>query len=375
MHRLLAIICAALVVCSATLAVGMTTPEIDQPVVDQADVLSSTDETEIGQRLRDHYEQTGVQMAVLLVETTGDEPIEDYSLRVAQEWGGGRAGEDRGVLLTLAIDDRRSRLEVGYGLEVAVPDSAAARILENMRPDLRDEDYRAAVELAVGRILAFTEHIEAGEPASASPRLWWSLPARPFWLCVLIGLLGVGVPVWFRRRGHERLKQVSGKRLFFAGSLAAICVAIVLSLVFALLGVSHPALGMAVAALWGGALALPFFEDDRAIWGAVLLYVVGGVVCGVLDVFMGGVVLGLTLSAALYTAIAHGIALLGGAVFLMMLLSMVGFGGGGQASSYSSTGERRDGYSSSGSSGYSGSSGGYSGGGGSFGGGGASGGW
>ncbi len=143
------------------------TPMIDHPVVDNAGVLSADAIDDIAQKLFDHHDTTGVQMAVLFVDTTDEEPIEDFSLRVAEQWEGGSAERDDGVLLTFAIDDRVNRLELGYGIEELISDTRAQQILNSATSALRDEDYAGATHQIVDQIIARTEHLEPGEPIAS----------------------------------------------------------------------------------------------------------------------------------------------------------------------------------------------------------------
>ncbi len=138
-------------------------PTIDYPVVDEADVLSSEEIDRISTKLYEHHETTGVQMAVLFVETTGDQPIEDFSLAVAEKWEGGHADRDDGVLLTFAIDDRRNRLEIGYGLEDIITDAQAGRMLDGATALLRHERYGDAAEQIVDEVIARTQALKPGE--------------------------------------------------------------------------------------------------------------------------------------------------------------------------------------------------------------------
>jgi uncharacterized protein len=81
--------------------------------------------------------KTGAQIALVLIRSLPDQPLENYAIDLARRWGiGGK--EDRGVLLLLVIDDRRSRMEVGYGLEPVLPDGRAGEVLRSMRPSLRE---------------------------------------------------------------------------------------------------------------------------------------------------------------------------------------------------------------------------------------------
>jgi uncharacterized membrane protein YgcG len=149
-------------------------PEIQHPVNDMANVLSPEAEVAIASRLVAHRQATGVQMAVLLVASTDGVPIEDFSHEVAVHWGGGSRGQDNGVLFTLAVRDRRSRLEVGYGLEAAITDGEARRILDSVRPELRALDYAAAVRRVVEQVIAETGgasavQLAAGVQAGTTP--------------------------------------------------------------------------------------------------------------------------------------------------------------------------------------------------------------
>ena len=120
------------------------------------------------QALRDQLEafekRKGSQVAVLLVPTTQPEVIEQYALRVAEQWKVGRKGIDDGALLVVAKDDRALRIEVGYGLEGALNDATAKRIIDEIVvPKFRDGDFAGGVEAGVDRILAVID----GEPLPA----------------------------------------------------------------------------------------------------------------------------------------------------------------------------------------------------------------
>ena len=98
-------------------------------VRDDAGVLNGDQETDLNEKLKEYDKETGNQIAVLLIRTTGDESIERYSYRVATAWGVGQKGKDNGILITIATEDRKDRIEVGKGLESEVTDSRAGRIL------------------------------------------------------------------------------------------------------------------------------------------------------------------------------------------------------------------------------------------------------
>src|SRR6516164_11458830 len=84
---------------------------------------------------------TGAQIALVTIPSLEGEPIEDVANTIYRAWGVGQKGKNEGILLLLAIGDRRSRLEVGYGLEPILPDGLAGSILREMRPALRQKQY------------------------------------------------------------------------------------------------------------------------------------------------------------------------------------------------------------------------------------------
>src|SRR5690606_17275962 len=95
----------------------------------------------------------GAQLAVLMVATTQPEDIAEYGIRVADAWKIGRAASDDGVILIVAKDDRRVRIEVGQGLEGAIPDAAAARIIrEYIAPRFRQGDWYGGIHDATGAL-------------------------------------------------------------------------------------------------------------------------------------------------------------------------------------------------------------------------------
>lgn len=100
-------------------------------VRDDANVLNDEEERKLNEKLQAYDRETGNQIAVLIIRTTGDESIEKYSYRVATAWGVGQKGKDNGILITIATDDRADRIEVGKGLEGDVTDSRSGRILRS----------------------------------------------------------------------------------------------------------------------------------------------------------------------------------------------------------------------------------------------------
>jgi len=121
----------ALLLCWACSALALVAvPPLSGRVVDQTGTLSSNDVASLTQKLTDLETRKGSQIAVLIVPTTDGEAIEPFSLRVAEAWKIGRKKIDDGALLVIAKNDRRLRIEVGYGLEGALTDATTKRIID-----------------------------------------------------------------------------------------------------------------------------------------------------------------------------------------------------------------------------------------------------
>lgn len=136
-------------------------PPLGGRVTDQTATLTDEQKSALEQTLRSFEARKGSQVAVLIVPSTAPETIEQYALRVAEQWKPGRKNVDDGALLVVAKDDRTLRIEVGYGLEGALTDAACKRIIsEFIVPRFRQEDYFGGIAAGVDRILRVID----GEP-------------------------------------------------------------------------------------------------------------------------------------------------------------------------------------------------------------------
>lgn len=145
-----------ILLCSLSLNAYADTQEISElkaRVTDLTATLSVEQKQQLTAQLVALEEDKGSQLAVLIVATTEPEAIEEYSLRVAEKWQLGRKGVDDGVLLLIAIQDRRIRIEVGYGLEGAIPDATAGRVIrEYISPAFRQGNYYQGIATGVDRL-------------------------------------------------------------------------------------------------------------------------------------------------------------------------------------------------------------------------------
>lgn len=146
-------------------------PTLRARVQDEAGLLSAEEERALSARLEAFERETGHQIAVLTIPSLEGEAIEAFSMRVAETWQLGDAERDDGVVVVVAAKDRRARIEVGYGLEGALPDALAARILrEQMIPEFRRGAMGAGLVRGVEAILAATRGEALPPPADSARR-------------------------------------------------------------------------------------------------------------------------------------------------------------------------------------------------------------
>src|ERR1700730_7565184 len=145
---------------------------------------------------------TGAQMALVTIPSLEGEPIEDVANTIFRGWGVGQKGKNEGILLLLAIGDKRSRLEIGYGLEPILPDGLDGSILREMRPALRQQQYGEAMMAAAGTIgstIAQAKHLQL--PARFPLRIHRTTSDSIPWPLVIGGL---GLFFWLMRSGRPR---------------------------------------------------------------------------------------------------------------------------------------------------------------------------
>lgn len=136
-------------------------PELSRRVTDLTATLSGEQVTALENKLAAFETQKGSQIAVLIVPTTRPEDIAQFGIRVADQWKTGRKKIDDGVILIVAKDDRTLRLEVGYGLEGAIPDAIAKRVIaETITPYFKSGDFYGGLDAGVTQLMQLIE----GEP-------------------------------------------------------------------------------------------------------------------------------------------------------------------------------------------------------------------
>lgn len=144
-----------LLTASCVQAEQIAIPPLSGRVIDLTSTLTADQVRSLTQKLAQLEKVKGSQIAVLMLPTTGEESIEQYSIRLADEWKIGRKGVADGVILLIAKQDKRLRIEVGRGLEGALPDVTAGRIIrEVIRPRFKQNDFYGGINSGVDKIVA-----------------------------------------------------------------------------------------------------------------------------------------------------------------------------------------------------------------------------
>ena len=181
----------------ATLNVNAQTqpiPKLEARVTDLTSTLSSPQISALEADLSSFEQEKGSQVVVLIISTTDPETIESFGIRVAEEWQIGRGGVDDGILLLIAKDDRKVRIEVGYGLEGAIPDAYAKRIIENIIiPNFRQGQFYNGIENGVGAIIGLIEGEELPEVTQAPPSTMGMKNESIFMTLIIFGVVVLSI--------------------------------------------------------------------------------------------------------------------------------------------------------------------------------------
>lgn len=183
-----ALVSAALLYCAET----PIPPPPTEWVTDTAHFLSPATVDSLNARLAGYQQATGHQVIVYIAQTTGDDPIEDWTVKAFQQWKVGRKGLDDGLALFIMAQDHKMRIEVGYGLESVVPDVVAFRIIDEViGPKIKgghaDEGVTAGVEALISAIGGQA----AGSGATPAPRPQPQPEKAPLSLIQMV-IIGIG---------------------------------------------------------------------------------------------------------------------------------------------------------------------------------------
>lgn len=124
-------------------------------VVDTTQTLTAQQVTALSAKLQQFKTATGHELAVVMINTTGDETLEQYGIRLADAWQPGRAKQRDGLIMVVALKDHRARIEVGYGLEGTITDLLSKRIIDrDLAPHFRQGDFYGGIDAALEHLIA-----------------------------------------------------------------------------------------------------------------------------------------------------------------------------------------------------------------------------
>ena len=195
------VVCAAL----AALAAGASLARAESPLPlpaayfnDYAQLVSAADAERLDAKLRRFAEETSTQVVVAVFPSLPSPSLEDFTVRTAQSWRVGRKDWDNGAVLFVFVADRKMRIETGYGLEGALPDQLAARILDQqVRPRFREGDWAGGLEAGIDGIIAATR----GEYKAPPRRDAAGVPL----VAIVIILVFVVLLLWLASQGAGHL--------------------------------------------------------------------------------------------------------------------------------------------------------------------------
>ena len=232
------LVLAALLLTALLARAEVAIPLLRSHVTDLTATLSANEVTQLEQKLAAFEKAKGSQVAVLIVPATQPETIEQYALRVAETWKLGRKGVDDGVLLLIAKNDRTLRIEVGYGVEGALPDAMAKRIIaEIIVPQFKTGSFVTGIDAGIDAILSLLKGESLPLPSTKngpgkSPGMHILLDN---FIPVLIGLIVLGrmLQVLLGRLAGAAITSIGVGFigwLFFSSIVAAILITVVVFL-------------------------------------------------------------------------------------------------------------------------------------------------
>jgi len=179
---------------------ALEVPPLRGRVNDYAKLLTQERAVALEAQLEKFEQETGHQIAVLTIPSLEGDSLEDFSIRVAETWKIGKKGFDNGAILLVARDDRKLRIEVGYGLEGVMPDAIASRIIrEVITPRFRSGDYAGGIEAGVNSILKVTRGEALPERARPAPERTASEGASLHNILMITAMLALFIGLTRRR--------------------------------------------------------------------------------------------------------------------------------------------------------------------------------
>ncbi len=241
-------------------------PPLKQRVTDLTSTLDASQIQTLEGKIAAFEKTKGSQIAVLILPTTQPEVIEQFAIRVVEAWKLGRKGVDDGVLLVVAKDDRKLRIEVGYGLEGALNDATAKRIVsEVISPSFKQGDFYGGIDAGVTSLIKVIDGEPLPPPAPKSDSQSFGSGTDS-----LGNLLGIGFVIFLM--GNIILRQMLGRLpsgLLVGGAIGAIAWFMLLSLgIAAIVGVVAFILSLMFGSNSGGSSMPVGWGGGGGGWGS-----------------------------------------------------------------------------------------------------------
>lgn len=228
----------ALLLSTAAQAELVAIPPLAHRVTDLTNTLSVDQQAALESKLQAFEQSKGSQIAILMIPTTQPEDIAQYSIRVVDAWKLGREKSDDGVLVIVAKDDRKSRIEVGYGLEGAIPDAIAKRIVSDMmKPSFKQGDFYGGLDAATTQLTKLIDG-EALPPPTKKQNTNAGGVEQYFVLLLIVAVIlgGILTSIFGQFFGSLATGGIVGALVWLLTSLvAASVIAAIIALVFTLM--------------------------------------------------------------------------------------------------------------------------------------------
>ena len=143
---------------SHSLAIALEPPTLEGRITDKADLLSANEKQDLENIIKEYEKGASNQIAVCVIKTLEGDSLEDFSIRLAEKWKIGQKGKDNGVIILIVKDDRKIRIEVGYGLEGVLPDGLCGDIIRNeIGPNFKSEKYFEGLKKGLEAVIKATK--------------------------------------------------------------------------------------------------------------------------------------------------------------------------------------------------------------------------
>lgn len=215
-------------------ALGVPPAPKDTPVVDQTNTLTVEQKQALAAKITKERSQTGNQIAILMIKSLEGESLEEYSIEVARGWGIGQKERNSGVLLFVAKEDRRLRIEVGYGLEGALTDIRSGQIIrDRITPPFKQGDYYEGLDSGLdGIIAAIHGEKDSKLKPEGQPASWLkNIPFEAIFWGVIF------VPIWIG-------SMLARSKSWWAGGVIGGVVGVIVGIIFGFLFVGLIAIGV-----------------------------------------------------------------------------------------------------------------------------------